>query len=286
MAVPVSAANWVIDFDQDGDGNTLASDAIFADKGALNNTGNDNFQRYTNGIVGAADGLGVRISAGRTAQYWYNSDTTNATYAVGYDSSGAIGRDPDLEENGTDDGRPANSGFKTSNLGGNSPDSTGYRNILIIQEKYSGSHYIGDCGGTSGGVCAKADDEAAGGVMKFDFTEAVDLVGMNIFDIEEQSSGYMGKVWFDYADGGTFEASLDIPKIGGSTVAFLDFGSLGENVIAMYVKCFGSCGIDNITGATDVTPPGGGVPEPGAMALFGVGIAGMALVRRRRKLAA
>ncbi len=304
MAAPVSAANWVLDFDSDTNGD-VARNTVFGNM--------DQYQRYDgpNGIPGST--AGVTITAHDKYDHdsgcgYYNCypnnnpgdpdtpDTERYRYAVGFDStkqsnleSGQTqnNQDPDLIENFSVKAKSNvnSNAYGHENLSATTSgiDSNDYGNILIVQEKRDGN----DCRGiSSSNVCSVPDDEARGGILMFDFTEEVDLVGMNIFDIEEDDDcyDYLGQVWFQHGEDGNWE-SLDIPKIGNNAVAFMEFGEEGLGVTTMMVMFQGSGAIDNLTGDTTTTT-GGGVPEPGTLALFGIGMAGMALVRRRRKLAA
>lgn len=253
-----AAHAWVIDFDQDPNNaaNNFDGGTIFGDG---NGTG---FQQYTgtNSVIGLDTGVSIKAKR-RTSKnnyYYYN------TLAVGYDSAPPIGEDSDLEAN-------------FDSLDGSAV--SGYGNILIVQED-------GGCQSTSGGVCTDTDnngqggpdDNWAGGYIKFEFDEAVELTGMNIFDIEGGESG--GSVRF-YKDGSEVH-SESLIVTGDNGVAFMNFNS-GDGIVAdiMKVKFKGSGALDNITGEN----PGGGnqVPEPASMALFGIGLVGMGLYRRRRK---
>jgi len=305
LALPASAANWVIDFDTAPDGSAFASNTIFGDG---DGTG---FQRFEAGIFGAS---GIRVTISVESDF---NSLGEINLAVGYDSTlytdPILGitntRDPDLVEE-----------FLTP-LDSSAP--SGYRNILIIQssedadtrscatlpstgvcdpisvassgggsssDDSSDSNGVGGAGNSSdsnGAVSGnssdsndttlvhRADDEGAGGRLIFDFDTAVDLVGLNVFDIEDTQPG---SVTFLDASGNEIGV-LTMPTTNDNGVAFMEFGEIAQGVARMTVEFNGSGAIDNITGQASAT-----IPEPGTLALFGVGLIGLTALRRRRKI--
>lgn len=296
LAGPASAELWNLDFDNGlaADGVTpieFAPDTIFSD--IYSDT---NWQRYdgqglvapnadgempsrsnpSDGGIPGANGLNVNIDVWNARPQYYG-DNGQPGFAVGFDSTNQSSRDPDLQE----DFIPVDNSA-----------ANGYGNILIIQSHEN--DYTENCGGgrLSGGngVCeyqhydhthSKADDEAYGGDIVFDFGEEVTLVKMNIFDIEEHG----GKVLFDVDGDGSFygqnDVSVNIFKTYDHGVGLLTFnGDIGINAHRMMVWLPGSGAIDNIMGDIITTS---NVSEPGVLALFGVGLVGMGLYRRRRE---
>jgi len=285
LAGTASAELWNLDFDTglDANGNeiTFAGDTIFSD--IYSDT---NWQRYDGQGSVAPNAQGempfrTNPSDGGvpgSSSVNVNIDVWNGRgqhgFAVGFDSTNPDSRDNDLED-------PFNSVDSSA--------TNGYGNILIIQSHEAS--YTKDCGGgrlsDGNGICfsesyghSKADDEAYGGDITFDFGEEVRLVKMNIFDIEESG----GKVLFDVDGDGSFygvnDVSVDIFETGDHGVGLLTFNDdIGINAHRMMVWLAGSGAVDNIMGDSTTTSS---VSEPGVLALFGVGLMAMGLYRRRR----
>lgn len=284
LAGPVAAEPWVIDFDngvdQSGNGVTFASNTIFSDDRHGNN-----WQRYdsasntgNSGSI-AADGGIPNSSVNVSIDVWNGRGRRGKPgFAVGFDSSLSRTRDRDLE-----------GGF---NPQGSGVAASGYRNVLIIQSHEN--KYTKHCGGKprnrthkqvlNTGVCSDpgndpedrdfTDDEARGGDIVFEFDQAVTLLSMNVFDIEERG----GKVKFADETGDWF-AWQSIPTVGDNGVGIMNFGDGGIVANKMMVWLAGSGAIDNITGGVTTTA---NISEPGALAIFGVGLMAMGFYRRRR----
>ena len=275
MVGPASAEMWNIDFDTgldaNGDEISFAANTIFSDR-----TG-DNWQRYD----GLSDGNtnpgnppdgGIPDSNVAGDRIKVNIDVWTAQcqngFTVGFDSTNQSSRDPDLEEHFT---------AVSSSLPYHTSQTNGYDNVLIIQSRENSD--TRSCGGglSGSGVCEnnKADDEASGGDIVFEFDREVTLISMNFFDTEESG----GKVKFAGADG-IFDEWVTLPAIPDHGVGLLTFnGDIGIKAHKMMVRLAGSGAINNIMGETGTTST---VSEPGVLALFGIGLVAMGVYRRRR----
>lgn len=218
---------------------------------------------YAAQIPGAPTGLGVTVSA-------QNAANTGFDLAVVFDTENPTGGDTDLEQPFQQLANPS-LGFG-SGLGPLGTQDPG--RIIIIQE-----HNSGTCDGTS---CSSADDEGArpAGIITLVFTDAVTVTGTDFFDIEEAENGSTDNnavLFFDAAVGGTelidtiSGSVLHTPFTGGdNTWDRLVYNVEGVRRIEIHMG--GSGGIDNITIR---------VPEPGTLALFAFGLAGLGFMRRR-----
>ncbi|MBL4720462.1 MAG: PEP-CTERM sorting domain-containing protein [Alphaproteobacteria bacterium] len=253
LSTSAGAAEWVLDFDTDSAGNANA---------IMNGQIIDN--EYASQIFGAAAGVGVTISVHGSRD------------AVAFPSSGSFTH----EDN---DLRHTNVGGSHTIPNGSTHTDKDWRNILIIQEdNYSD-------GGCTSTVCNSPDDAASGGYLKFLFNQAVNLTGMDVFDIDGNEGD--SKVYFfnegeDWGDTSASEGAsnfvdrIDLPVTGNHGVGFLGFGDKGQNITMMKIYFKKSGGVDDITGQTDT--PGGEVPEPGALAIILTGLLGYGLTRRKR----
>ena len=166
-----------------------------------------------------------------------------------------------------------------TDLNGNPVSNGGYGNILIVQS--SENKGTRRCKNAAD-VCNKADDEAYGGELRFDFSETVVLLGMHVFDTEESG----GNVRFldDFGNDIDSNAIIRLTEVGDSSVGFLSFGD-GIEARTMIVTLTGSGAVDNIRGNRIVEPGGTNttsVPEPATMASFAMGLLLLGLIRRRR----
>ena len=111
-------------------------------------------------------------------------------------------------------------------------------------------------------------------------------------------SSYTGSVtvWSGLDGTGTLLATLDLPSTGGNChgsiytfscweTAGVTFAGTAES--AVFSGTANEIGFDDITIGSATAGGGGGtgVPEPGTLALLGVGMAGTAALKRRRRLA-
>jgi len=170
--------------------------------------------------------------------------------AVVFDTGNPTGGDFDLE-----------APFFTNNP--DIPNEYNPNNILIIQEN-----------GTCNATCANPDDDANGGIIKFEFSSPVTINSIDVFDVEEnESSGTFELYVFAMGMDDELLGTFSIPVTGGdNTWDRVTFDGL-TNVGTFGVMLAGSGAIDRL----DFTV----VPVPPAVLLFGSALALLAGVRRR-----
>ena len=194
---------------------------------------------------------------------------------MAYNSEGAIGQDPDLEEN--------RYGSKFTNAGDGSTGNTGFGNVLVVQENNWGC---------SDGICNYADDEAGGGALRFSFDKIHQIKSFDYFDIDgipdQQAETIVVKLFtaegFDWSD-----------SVNGTDVFMVDgvLSTGGDNTYRTHVLTetqfvygiefiFSSSGaIDNlvletVTNTTDV-------PAPASLPIFIAGVAAIGYLKRCRR---
>ena len=242
--------------------------------------------QYAPGIGSFVGGTGS-TDVGATIRAYKPDDTE--IDAVIFDTNQTGTRDRDLEANPAMDGQQ---GFRT--LSDYLDRRTDVNNLLILQEN---SYGCGD------GVCNKPDDIGArpAGKFVFDFDADVNIQQIDFVDIESGEptlvkfyqnagdtaamTGYFYQSFGDNETGPTFtpvdsDGEVEVPNIGDNRWGRMVFNVTG--VRRMEIIMGGSGGITDIIG-TYFPPDTPQVPEPAGMLVFGIGLAGLAIARRRRR---
>lgn len=174
---------------------------------------------------------------------------TDRDLAVIFDTENVTGKDYDL-------GQPF------------TPGDFNPGNVLIIQERTD------NCSANS---CPEPDDEGSrpAGELIFDFLNPVMLQSIDFFDIEasENKNNPFARIFLYDAGDILLGLGLFVPGTGGdNTWARFDFGT--DTLISKLVIGLGGSGaVDRLVY---------NVPEPGTLALFGAGLLGFGIIRRKR----
>ncbi len=212
-----------------------------------------------------------------------NNLTNSVDRAVAFNSALSATRDDDLEAPFFSTQADLNQ-YKANLAAGASDPTDGLNpfnpgNILIIQENSTGC---------SDGICNAPDDEGTRflntptGVITFEFAQAIELLSIDFFDVENQENGTGSKnritIWD--ADTNAITNVGNTPDTGGDNLwqqILFDSSAIPElkNVGRIYVFFAGSGALDNLTYNVSV------VPVPAAVWLFGTALLGFIGFSRR-----
>jgi hypothetical protein len=144
-------------------------------------------------------------------------------------------------------------------------------------------------GNNSSAVSCDDPDDRIGGKFVIEFNKEITLESIDFFDIEYAEGHPDGPanevLLFDINGDQILTAGpFYTPSTGGDN-KWRDqiFGVAG--VAKIKINCEGSCAIDNIEGTQPGDPPVNTVSEPSALLVFGLGIFGAVVLRRRRRIA-